>query len=96
MPASALFVLPANRSEVRIDVQPGNQTTHDVATFTAIAGGILACVGFVFLLSDVASGTTKLADPDMQAGLALSGAGVVGLGVSIPLLIANATTVRFP
>ena len=95
MPASALFSLPTDRNDVRIEVHPGNAATHDVATVVLIVGSVLAGAGLVLLAGDALAGTTSLSRPDMQTGLALAGAGAVGLGVSIPLLIANATTVRF-
>ena len=95
MPASALFTLPRDRQDVRIDVHPGNAAAHDVATVVLIVGSVLAGVGLVLLAGDAWAGTTSLSRPEMQTGLALAGAGAVGLGVSIPLLIANATTVRF-
>jgi hypothetical protein len=95
MPASSVFSLPRDRGDVRLDVHPGNATTHDVATVVLIVGSVLAGVGLVLLASNALDGTTSLSRPEMQTGLALAGGGVVGLGVSIPLLIANATTVRF-
>jgi hypothetical protein len=95
MPTSDVFSLPTDRDEVHIDVHPGNAATHDVASVVAIVSSVLVGVGLVLLVSDVFAGTTSLSQPEMQVGLAVSGVGAVGLGVSIPLLIANATTVHF-
>jgi hypothetical protein len=95
MPESALFSLPSNREDVELEVHRGNKSAHDGATFFAIAGGLLAGVGVVFLVGELASSSPKLSDSDTTTGLVLSGLGVGALAVAIPLLITNATTVRF-
>ncbi|MGH7293866.1 MAG: hypothetical protein ACRELB_02980 [Polyangiaceae bacterium] len=87
---SSPFELP-RRSDVILQVRPGDATGRNIGGVLAVAGGLALAIGSVALIGAASSDHSGT----VTGGLVGVGAGALLLGVGLPLMIANATTVRF-
>jgi hypothetical protein len=76
-PPTLPFLLPANETRLTLDVHPGSQAQSNVGTLLAIAGGVVALIGFVRLATGGNSPANDHAGLELLAGGAV--AGVTGL-----------------
>lgn len=76
-PATAPFLLPDNTTHLTLDVHPGSQILGNVGTILAIAGGVIALIGFVRLASGGNSPSSDHTGLELLAGGA--GTGITGL-----------------
>lgn len=86
-PPTLPFLLPDDATHLTLDVHPGSQTQSNVGTLLAIAGGVVALIGFVRLAT---GGNSPSSD---QAGLELLAGGAVGGITGLVLYRMSRTTV---
>lgn len=76
-PPTLPFLLPDNATRLTLDVHPGSQTQSNVGTLLAIAGGVVALIGFVRLATGGNSPSSDHSGLELLAGGAVTG--VTGL-----------------
>jgi len=72
-PPTSPFLLPDNATHLTLDVHPGSQTQGNVGTILAIAGGVIALIGFVRLASGGNSPSSDRTGLELLAGGAATG-----------------------
>jgi len=72
-PPTSPFLLPDNATRLTLDVHPGSQIQGNVGTILAIAGGVIALIGFVRLASGGNSPSSDHAGLELLAGGAATG-----------------------
>ncbi len=72
-PPTLPFLLPDNATRLTLDVHPGSQTQNNVGTLLAIAGGVIALIGFVRLATGGNSPSSDHAGLELLAGGAVTG-----------------------
>lgn len=87
---STSFRLPA-RNDVLLRVKPGDATAYDLGGIFAIGGAFALVVGAGILI--VAG--THASSGEVASGAGVLIAGALGLGIGLPVMLSNATTIRF-
>jgi hypothetical protein len=72
-PPTLPFLLPDNTNHLTLDVHPGSQTQSNVGTLLAIAGGVVALIGFVRLATGGNSPSSDHTGLELLAGGAVTG-----------------------